>query len=382
MRRRLFTLCAVVAIAAIAVPVAAARNLTPRASTLTLAFEGPLTGGQAANGQDMLRGTKLAIAEINKAGGVLGMQIKLITGNDKATPSIGVTVAENLVKQKPFGLIGPYNSSVGLANLPIYIAGGVFPVQLTSTDDTKKLGITVQPKNSQISPVEVQWMTEQKAGKVSILFDPDTYTKGMADRMFAALNKKGVLVTKIAIDPKSKDYSAQVAQAVTNNPDVVYVSTYYPQGAIIAKNLLASQASHPTKCFMGLANQDAAFVKAAGIPAASACTFSGVPTPSQFGNTKSTAYVKNYAKKFNTNPGPWGIFTYDSVYTMVSAIRRAGSLNYLSVSRQAFYTKNLSGATGMITIDPKTGYRSNVPVAILNVDATTGKFVLSKLYTK
>jgi len=380
--RRLFTLSLVVAIAAIAVPVAAARSLAPRADTLTLAFEGPLTGGQAANGQDMLRGTKLAITEINKAGGVLGMQINLITGNDKATPSIGVTVAENLVKKHPFGLIGPYNSSVGLANLPIYIAGGVFPVQMTSTDDTKNMGITVQPKNSQISPVEVQWMVAQKAGKVSIMYDPSAYTKGMADRMYAALNKRGVLVTKIAIDPKSKDFTAQVEQAETNNPDVVYVSTYYNQGAIIAKELAAAQASHPTKCFMGLANQDAAFVKQAGIPASAACTFSGVPTPSQFGNAKSTAYVTNYAKKFHTNPGPWGIFTYDSVYTMVNAIRRAGSLSYRAVSKQAFHITNLSGATGKITIDPKTGYRSNVPVAILTVDGTSGQFVLQKLYTQ
>ena len=380
--RRLFTLFLVVAIAAIAVPVAAARSLAPRADTLTLAFEGPLTGGQAANGQDMLRGTKLAITEINKAGGVLGMQINLITGNDKATPSIGVTVAENLVKKHPFGLIGPYNSSVGLANLPIYIAGGVFPVQMTSTDDTKNMGITVQPKNSQISPVEVQWMVAQKAGKVSIMYDPSAYTKGMADRMYAALNKRGVLVTKIAIDPKSKDFTAQVEQAETNSPDVVYVSTYYNQGAIIAKELAAAQASHPTKCFMGLANQDAAFVKQAGIPASAACTFSGVPTPSQFGNAKSTAYVTNYAKKFHTNPGPWGIFTYDSVYTMVNAIRRAGSLSYRAVSKQAFHITNLSGATGKITIDPKTGYRSNVPVAILTVDGTSGQFVLQKLYTQ
>lgn len=239
MHYRLISLFAVVTIAAIVVPVAAARSLAPRSEVLTLAYEGPLTGGQAANGQDMLRGTKLAIAEINKAGGVLGLQIKLITGNDKATPSIGVTVAENLVKQQPFALIGPYNSSVGIANLPIFIAAGVFPVQLTSTDDTKNMGITVQPKNSQISPVEVQWMTAEKAGKVSILYDPDAYTKGMADRMFKALNKQGVLVTKISIDAKSKDFTAQVAQAVTNNPDVVYVSTYYPQGAIIAKNLFA-----------------------------------------------------------------------------------------------------------------------------------------------
>ncbi|MCX6412783.1 MAG: hypothetical protein NTZ81_10630, partial [Actinobacteria bacterium] len=78
----------------------------------------------------------------------------------------------------------------------------------------------------------------------------------------------------------------------------------------------------------------------------------------------------------------WGIFTYDSVYAMVYAIRRAGSLKYRAVSKQAFHITNLSGATGKITIDPKTGYRSNVPVAILNVDPTTGKFVLSKLYTK
>jgi len=380
--RRLFTLFLVVAIAAIAVPVAAARSLAPRADTLTLAFEGPLTGGQAANGQDMLRGTKLAVAEINKAGGVLGLQIKLITGNDKATPSIGVTVAENLVKQHPFGLIGPYNSSVGLANLPIFIADGVFPVQMTSTDDTKNMGITVQPKNSQISPVEVEWMTEQKAGKVSILYDPSAYTKGMADRLYKALTKKGVLVSETAIDPKSKDFTAQVEQAETNNPDVVYVSTYYPQGAIIAKELLAAQASHPTKCFMGLANQDQDFVTRSGIPAAAACTFSGVPTPSQFGNAKSTAYVTNFVKKFHANPGPWGIFTYDSVYTLVNAIRRAGKLSVKSVSKKAFNTTNFAGATGSITIDPKTGYRSNVPVAILNVDPTTGKFVLSKLYTQ
>ena len=67
---------------------------------------------------------------------------------------------------------------------------------------------------------------------------------------------------------------------------------------------------------------------------------------------------------------------------MVNAIRRAGNLSYRAVSKQAFHITNLSGATGKITIDPKTGYRSNVPVAILNVDATTGKFVLSKLYTQ
>ena len=67
---------------------------------------------------------------------------------------------------------------------------------------------------------------------------------------------------------------------------------------------------------------------------------------------------------------------------MVNAIRRAGSLNLRAVSNMAFHTSNLSGATGKITIAPTTGYRTNVPVAILSVDGTTGQFVLDKLYTK
>ena len=67
---------------------------------------------------------------------------------------------------------------------------------------------------------------------------------------------------------------------------------------------------------------------------------------------------------------------------MVNAIRRAGSLSYRAVSKQAFRITNLSGATGSITIAPVTGYRSNVPVAILTVDGTSGQFVLQKLYTQ
>lgn len=383
MHRRFLTLFAVIALAAIVVPVAAARPLAPRSNTLLLAFEGPLTDGQAANGQDMLRGTKLAISEINKKGGVLGLKIKLITGNDKATPSVAVPAASRLIKQHPFAVIGPYNSDVGLATLPMYIAGKVFPVQLTSTDETSKMGITVQPKTSQISPVEVQYITGFKPHKVAIIYDPRTYTKNMADDMFKALKKKGVYAKRIAISIKNKDFTAQVEEALAYNPNFVYVSTYYNQGATIAAELLAAQDGNPTvKCFMGLANQDEAFVKKAGIPASAACTFSGVPTPSQFGNAKATAYVTNYEKMFKKTPGPWGIFTYDSVYTLVNAIRRAGRLNYDKVAHQAFHTWRLAGATGPITIDPKTGYRSNVPVAILSVDPTSGQFLLNKLFRK
>ena len=377
MQRRLLILLAFLIALAVAAPLASAATK----GTILLAYEGPLTGDQRSNGYDMLRGTKLAVKEINANGGLLGMKVQLISGNDKANATTGVTVAKSIVAKHPSAVIGPFNSSVGVKNLPIYTKGGVFPVQLTSTDDTSGMGATVQPKNSQISPAEVDWMKANKAQKVSILWDPSTYTQGMADRMFNALDKQGVLVTKIEIDPTATDFSAVVAQALTNNPDTVYVSTYYPQGAIIAKELAAqAKAGNTARCFMGLANQDPAFITAAGNAAAHRCTFSGSPTPTQFGNSLSRTYVHNYKAEFGTTPGTWGIYAYDSVRLWANAVTKAGTTDLDAFSQKILHTKNFAGATGPITIAPKTGNRPNVPVAILGV-SVTGKYVIESIHT-
>jgi branched-chain amino acid transport system substrate-binding protein len=382
--RRLAPLIAVLAALAVAVPLAGARPAPAERATqgsILLAFQGPLTGAQSANGTDQLRGVKLAAREINAAGGVLGMPIRLISGNDKADPDRGASVAEAVVARNPYAVVGPYNSSVGLESLPVYAQGGVIPMRMTSLDQTSKYGATVQPMNAQISPVEVAWMQENEAQKVSILWDPSAYTKGMADRMYRSLTKLGVLATKIEIDPAATDYTAVVRQALTNNPDTVYVSTYYPQGALIAKALKAeADAGDDVRCFMGLANQEQAFITDAGIAAASRCTFSGAPTPTRFGNAKARAYVKAYTKTYGTAPGTWGIFTYDSVYVLAAAIEKGGAIDADATRQALFATRNLQGATGPITIAKGTGNRTNVPVAILSV-SRKGTFVLEDLVT-
>jgi len=382
--RRLALLLAAFATLAIAVPLAGARPAPSErttAGTILFAFQGPLTGAQSANGKDQLRGVKLAVREINAAGGVLGLQIRLISGNDKADADRGASVAEAVVAKDPYVVVGPYNSSVGLESLPVYAQGGVIPMRMTSLDETSKYGATVQPMNSQISPVEVAWMKENGAGKVSILWDPSAYTKGMADRMYRSLTKMGVLATKIEIDPAATDFTAVVRQALTNNPDTVYVSTYYPQGALIAKALKAeADAGNGARCFMGLANQEQAFITDAGVAAASRCTFSGTPTPTQFANARAKAYVKSYTKAYGTAPGTWGIFTYDSVYVLAAAIAKGGAIDADATRQALFATKNLQGATGPITIAKGTGNRTNVPVAILTV-SKKGTFVLEDLVT-
>lgn len=374
MLRRLPIAIAVLAAILVLTPLAGAR------STMTIGFEGPLSGAQKANGQDQYRGTLLAIEQINAAGGVAGRKLKLVKSDDKADPALALSAAQRIINQNAFAVIGPYNSSVGKVNLLRYLNSGVIPVQMTSTDDTSGYGVTVQPKNSQISPVEVEWITTRMTlpgKKVAMLVDPSAYTQGMADRLKASLETQGYTVTSTAVPEGKADYAPEVAAALATSPDLVYVSTYYPEGAKIAVALQTAGGS--TQCFMGLANQDPAFIAEAGSAAASRCTFSGAPNPTDFKNRKARSYVKAYQQRFKKDPGTWGIFTYDSVNVLAAAVRRAGSWDTRAVFRAIKGTKGLKGATGPITIQASTGNRTNVPIAILKVE--DGDFVVQEIVT-
>ena len=345
---------------------------------IVIAYEGPLTGAQASNGIDMYRGVKLAVDQVNAKGGVLGRKVVLIKADDQANPDLALTVAQQVKDAGAVAVVGPFNSSVGVVNLPFYIANGITPVQMTSTTDTSGEGVTVQPKNSQISPVEVTYMSKSSGcPKVVMLVDPSTYTQGMANRTGAAMVcGDGVPVASIPITEGLSSYTAQVAQALALKPDILYVSTYYPEGSKIAQAITAAKTSkdQPTvDCLMNLANVDPAFVTEAGIPASQRCVFSGIPEAGQMPDASS--YVKAYRAKFNATPGVWGTFTYDSANILFAAMTKSGTTTYGPVLKKLLKTKDYAGQTGPITINPDNGNRKNVPVYILKVDKK-GTFVI------
>jgi ABC-type branched-subunit amino acid transport system substrate-binding protein len=350
-----------------------ASPLAPAQGAITLAMEAPLSGPQASNGRDMLRGVDLAVREANARGGVVGRRIKLLRLDDRADPSLAKTVARRAIAAKAVAVIGPYNSSVGIVNLRTYLAGKVVPIHLTSTDDTAGEGLTIQPKNSQISPVEARYFETQRARNVAMIVDPSAFTTGMADRLRRILRARGAKVTTVPIVAGRRSYADEVAQALESDPQFVYVSTYYPEGSKVARSLLEASTANPTfGCFMGLANVDPAFVTAAGLPASRFCRYSGVPTADQI--PSASAYVRSYRRAYGRSPGVWGVFTYDSTNLLFAAIRKTRSLEFGVLMRNLLHTRGYRGATGRITVEPATGNRTNAPVYILTV-SRAGQFV-------
>jgi branched-chain amino acid transport system substrate-binding protein len=333
---------------------------------VTIVVEGPISGDQAATGKDMRNAARLAVDQANADGGVLGRKINLVEGDDKADPEVGKDVAEQAIDDEAFAVIGPYNSSVGVENLQMYVDAGIVPIHLTSNAATDGLGYTVQPKDYQVAPVEAKAITGFfEARRVAIVYDTSTYTAGIAKQVRQALEQAGTKVVLYESFPEGNlDAAALVKKIQAAKPDLFYASTYFPEGGEIAKEAAARNVD--ATCFMGLPNQDAQFVQAAGLSVARRCYSSGVPAAEQFAGART--YVTDYRNKFGTAPGTWGTFTYDSVELLLSAVRAAGEWDPVSVEAQLSETTGYDGITGTIDIDPETGNRKVVPVVILDIN--------------
>ncbi|MEX1046124.1 MAG: branched-chain amino acid ABC transporter substrate-binding protein [Actinomycetota bacterium] len=345
---------------------------------IKIVLEGPITGDQGATGTDMLYAAQLAVEQANADGGVLDQQVELIEADDQALTGKGVQLAKELATDDVFAVVGPYNSSVGVKNLPIWIDGGVIPIHLTSNADTDGMGYTVQPKDYQVAPVEVPALSDWlEAGSVAIVYDTSTYTADIAKQVKDDLEKAGVEVPLFEGFKTDRLDAGKVVDAIAaTDADYFYSSTYFPEGGQIAK---AAHRVLDQDCFMGLANQDAGFVKEAGSAAAQECYVSGVPSAEQFPEAKQ--YVADYREEFGRDPGTWGTFTYDSVNLLFDAVRRAGAWDKQKLMDELSATKGYEGLTGPITIDPKTGNRVVLPIVILKVDAK-GDFVVDRSWAK
>src|ERR1044072_13165 len=120
---------------------------------LVIAVEGPQSGAQAANGVDQLRSVRLAVKQLNARGGLWdGRKVAVFAANDKADAANAKAVARRVIAKGIGFVIGPYNSSVGIENLPLYRRAKVLPLWMTARDETAGGGGAGPPRNKARRP--------------------------------------------------------------------------------------------------------------------------------------------------------------------------------------------------------------------------------------
>lgn len=336
--------------------------------TFRLGLEAPLSGEQSVLGEGMLKGAELAATQLNAGNGIEGKQVEVVPIDDAADPATGVKAAKSAIADGLDGVVGPYNSGVGIETLPLYVKAGLVPVRLTSDASTNGLGFTLQPMSYQIAPVASQALTKwQHAKSVAIAYDPtQNYTVSVSKAVKSSLEAAGVEVTAYEkVQPGKKSYADVVEKLATGEPDVIYAAVYFPEGGLIAKEMQASEVD--SQCIADYASYDTGFVETAGVAAARDCPVVGVPAPQDFAD--AAAKVGEYEDEFDSEPGTWSPYTYDSVNFLADGVKRAGGTAASKLSDALDEVEGWKGWTGSVTIDPGNGNRQPATVVIVDTDA-------------
>ena len=200
----------------------------------------PMTGGLQAYGETSLNGIKLAVDQINAAGGVNGGKVELIVGDTQTNPQSGVSSAQKLVSvDKVSALIGALSSGV---TIPVaqtvskeqgvpQISGASTAPDITGLDDNDYLFRTV-PTDA-VQGVGLAELTIGAGIKdVAILYLNNDYGKGLAESFSTAYMKMGGKVTtSIAFEEKQASYRGELQKAAGGG-SAHLVQIAYPEDGI------------------------------------------------------------------------------------------------------------------------------------------------------
>jgi branched-chain amino acid transport system substrate-binding protein len=194
----------------------------------------PLSGGAGPDGQSVTNAVKLAIEQINEAGGLLGRKITLVSKDDESTPAVGVSRANEMIAEKVDVVIEGWNSPVTLAMQPILARGGILDITAVSKSDlilageTNPLAIRINSSNGFDAGVIAKYVAETlKAKKVAFLTQNDVYGNGFqaaVEAEFKKLNFAGEITLTEKFAFKDTDFRVQLTNLKTANPDAIIVT--------------------------------------------------------------------------------------------------------------------------------------------------------------
>ncbi|NUT73931.1 ABC transporter substrate-binding protein [Pseudomonas sp. C1C7] len=211
---------------------------------IKIGVAGPMTGANAAFGEQYMKGAQAAADAVNAAGGVNGEKIVLVKGDDACEPKQAVTVAKDLTNQKVAGVVGHFCSSNTIPASEIYDEAGIIAITPGSTNpQVTERGLSAMfrmcGRDDQQGIVAGDYIVDVLKGKkVVVLHDKDTYGQGLADATKAQLEKRGVKpVLYEGLTRGEKDFSAIVTKIRAAGADVVYFGGLHPEAGPLVKQL-------------------------------------------------------------------------------------------------------------------------------------------------
>jgi branched-chain amino acid transport system substrate-binding protein len=313
-----------------------------------------VTGPQAEAGLLTAQGVKLAVEEINAAGGIMGRPVVLrVEDNQSANPTT-VLAYSKLLESGVVAVLGPLRSTQVQAASPT-IAKGKVPAMIGGSDPSltrvnNPWIFRVRPNDLYSSKVMAEFgIKELKKKKWAVIHSTDTFGTGGKNALVEALKAQGIEPVMIAgYTNNSQDFTPLALQIKGSGADIIgSYMTNSPDVGIFARQLrqLGVQAewigstSVVTDTAMKLAGE----------------SLWGVYSVADFAvdaNEESRGYGKRYRARYGADPDLYSAWAYGGVYLLKHAIEKAKSTEPEAIRAALLSIRGLKGVEGTYNFDP------------------------------
>ncbi|CAM2139090.1 branched-chain amino acid transport system substrate-binding protein [Pararobbsia alpina] len=321
----------VLPIAAAAVLYAAFATSASADEVVKIGHVAPLTGGIAHLGKDNENGARLAVEEINAKGLTINGQkvtLQLDAQDDAADPRQATQVAQRLVDDKVVGVVGHLNSGTSIPASKIYSDAGIVQISPSATNPTYtqqgfKTTYRVVATDAQQGPALANYAAKSlKVKNVAIVDDATAYGEGLANEFEKTAKSLGLnVVSHDATNDKAVDFRAILTKIKGEKVDAIMYGGMDATGGPFAKQ--AKQLAITAKVLAGDGVCTEDLSKLAGDAADNViCSQAGMALEKMAGGAE---FQTKYQKRFNQPIQIYAPFTYDAVYIIVDAMKRANS---------------------------------------------------------
>jgi len=363
-------------------PASAGGSAPATGGTIKIGGGFALTGDESALDLPAANGAKLAVKQINAAGGVNGSQIDFIVHDSQYKMDVTAQTAKQFVEQDKVPLMIGYTDTDSVlaagptfqtAKIPFITVGATSPKIPTQIGDMMFLacfGDNVQ------AAVGAEYSYKTFGKSAYFLWDKGveytTLLGGYFKSRFTELG--GTIALEDSYDDKATDFSAQITKikALNPQPNFYYVAAMPYNIGPLVKQFRDAGITGPIVGGDGYDTPD--LIKVAGAAADNVFFTTHALMDATGGTDGIKKFITDYKAEYGNDPeNAFAALGYDTVYLLADAVKRAGGTDSAAVKTAIEATKDFKGITGAITFSAA----SHVPqkgVTVISVKG--GKFTL------
>ena len=288
-----------------------------------------LSGTGVTSGTNFNDGVKLAVKEINAAGGILGRQIEYSVSDTQSQPQVAKALAVKAIDDGAYVVMGPVFSGSILvsmaetrrAGIPNFTGGEAAAITQQGNPFIFRTAFT----QTTAMPKVARYVNETlKAKTIAIIYTNNDFGKGGRDVFMKALEPYGIkVVADLSTDPGQLDFSSAVLKAKQSNADAVFVYTNEEEAARALRELRKQDYDKPIVGETVLTSQKV--IELAGPAANGAVAHVGLTSDAPDPGIRD--FAAKFQKEFNYKPDHNGQKGYTGMYIVKAVTEKIGKFD-------------------------------------------------------